>query len=645
MTYPSGVRKLEILYLARIGIMMFGRVITLYTPVQTERILRTFSQNNLDTNGTPVLSTFDMASIVSYVLYDYLQRYSNVLQALDQIINSPVDGHVQNSMTLRFFEHVHTLSMGYHYDTNSAKTISAMRVGVRSTANVSETLLFKILPNMLDVILSVAYFWFAWGWKYGLLITINGCLYAVVIYFVERYKANAWKGHHNSTYDADMRAVDSLQNFETVKYFTNEGFELDRYRQGLVGHIEEALKERAKHYLLLAPRDLLWSWNLFAGCMLCAYEIAQENRDPSSFMTFVLHSKQLEGPVDSFGWMFRMLRHEFTHMDNLLDILELEPTVKDIPNAPPLASPSTTSKASGEIEFEDVSFQYGSDKKGLSNISFKIPQGSTVGIVGPTGSGKSTLLRLAFRLWDPTSGRILIDGQDISKVTQRSVREQIGVVPQDTALLNESILYNIGYARPSATKAEIEEAAKAAQIHDSIMSFEHDYNTSVGERGAKLSGGERQRIGIARVVLKNPPIILLDEATSALDSTTESEIQKALNAMTQNRTTLVVAHRLSTIMHADLILFVKDGRIVEQGTHEELVQRAVDKGGKGEYYKMWRIQSGECSSFSSSASTVGEDETHITSLAITPADPADPSDLAKSVPEGPTSTSEKKTEE
>lgn len=244
-----------------------------------------------------------------------------------------------------------------------------------------------------------------------------------------------------------------------------------------------------------------------------------------------------------------------------------------------------------------------------------MPQGSTVGIVGPTGSGKSTLLKLMFRLWDPTSGRILIDGQDISKVTQISVREQIGVVPQDTALLDESILYNIGYARPSATRVEIEDAAKAAQIHENIMTFEQGYNTSVGERGAKLSGGERQRIGIARVVLKQPSIILLDEATSALDSATESDIQKALNAVTENRTTFVVAHRLSTVMHADLILCIKDGRIVERGTHEELIQKAAESDGEGEYYKMWKIQSGE--SVSSNASTVGDDELGSTVQAMT----------------------------
>lgn len=303
--------------------------------------------------------------------------------------------------------------------------------------------------------------------------------------------------------------------------------------------------------------------------------------------------------VDTFGWVFSSIKREFNSIDQLFDILEAEPTVKDIPNAPSLITKK------GDIEFEDVCFQYGADKKGLSNISFKVPQGSTIGIVGPTGSGKSTLLKLMFRLWDPTSGRILIDGQDISKVTQTSVREQIGVVPQDTTLLDESILYNIGYARPSATRGEIEDAAKAAHIHDNIMTFDKGYNTSVGERGAKLSGGERQRIGIARVVLKRSSIILLDEATSALDSATENDIQKALNAVTENRTTFVVAHRLSTVMHAGLILCIKDGRIVERGTHEELIQRAIDDDGKGEYYKMWKIQSGESSS--SSASTVSDD--------------------------------------
>ncbi|KAK3845932.1 MAG: ABC transporter [Linnemannia gamsii] len=541
-----------------------------------------------------------MTSIFTYVLYDYLKRYSNILSAINNVITSPVEDHCTKSMTLRFFEHVHGLSMEYHLDSKSGNTMPALSRGEDAVMRITDTFLYQILPSVLDMIISLAYFWFAWGWKYGLLIAVNIVLYVILDKVVRRRRRSTWDDFSDYANKASMRASDSLLNFETVKHFTNEEFEIYRYRNGLKGYSKLSLRATIEHNLLTMPRNLLWSWNLFAGCALCASEILQGKRDASSFMTFVLHSKQLEDPVDTFGWVFSMLDYYFTGIQELLVILEKEPTVKDIPNAQPLENKG------GDVEFENVCFQYSPDKKGLSDISFKVPQGSTVGIVGPTGSGKSTLLKLAFRLWDPTSGRILIDGQDISQVTQGSVRRQIGVVPQDTTLLDESILYNIGYARPTATKADIEDAAKAAQIHDNIMGFDDGYDTSVGERGAKLSGGERQRIGIARVVLKQPSIILLDEATSALDSATESDIQRALNAVTKNRTTFVVAHRLSTVMHADQILCIKDGKIVERGTHEELVRGAIENGGKGEYYKMWRIQSGE--SLSASASTVGDDE-------------------------------------
>ncbi|KAK3829515.1 MAG: hypothetical protein JOS17DRAFT_791759 [Linnemannia elongata] len=625
MSYPRGKRWLEVLYFVKFGIMIFERVIVFYTPMQTERLIRAFSQTGQVTDGTPVLSKFDMASIVTYVVYDYLKRYSNVLTAITSVVTSPINDYIRNSMALRFFEHVHGLSMEYHLNAKSAETMPVLRSGENSIIYITDTLLYQILPSILDVILSLAYFWFAWGWKYGLVIVVNIAIYAVMNKYVIRLRIKTWNNMSDNSYKASSRATDSLQNFETVKHFTNEAFEVDRYRAGLVGYSKTSLRTTIEDSLLSMPRGLIWSWNLFIGCAICATEIAQGKRDASSFMTFVLHSKQLEDPIDTFGWVFNMLEHQFNSVGQLFDILEAEPTVKDIPNAPELVTKK------GDIEFDDVGFQYSPDKKGLSNISFKVPQGSTVGIVGPTGSGKSTLLKLMFRLWDPTSGRILIDGQDISKVTQTSVRQQIGVVPQDTTLLDESILYNIGYARPSATRAEIEDAAKAAQIHDNIMTFEKGYDTSVGERGAKLSGGERQRIGIARVVLKQPSIILLDEATSALDSATESDIQKALNAVTENRTTFVVAHRLSTVMHADLILCIKDGRIVERGTHVELIQRAVENGGEGEYYKMWRIQSGETVSFSTS--TVGDDEPDSV-LTMTP------DDLPKADPDVPTTPKE-----
>ncbi|KAG0009747.1 ATP-binding cassette sub- B member 6, mitochondrial [Podila clonocystis] len=279
-----------------------------------------------------------------------------------------------------------------------------------------------------------------------------------------------------------------------------------------------------------------------------------------------------------------MLQQNFIDMEKMLQLLDQNQSVQDSPGADRLIV------TDGEVVFENVNFQYDTRQKGLHNISFTAPKGKTVALVGPTGSGKSTILRLLFRFYDVSSGRILVDGQDISKKTQTSLREQIGVVPQDSVLFNDSIFYNINYGRTSASKEEVEEAAKAAQIHDKIQEFPDGYETKVGERGLRLSGGEKQRVAIARTILKNPPIVLLDEATSALDSTTESQIQAALAQMTLNRTTLVVAHRLSTIVNADLILCIKDGIIVEQGSHDELIARAIKNNGEGVYYEMWKQQ-------------------------------------------------------
>ncbi|KAF9142563.1 ATP-binding cassette sub- B member 6, mitochondrial, partial [Mortierella sp. GBA39] len=600
MMYPVGNKKLQLLLLLRFALMVLERVIRILVPLQTERLLRVFSPEG-KTNGSVVLSKFDVGSVLLYVFYSYLQRHSSILTLLHSTAQKPLDSFVRDTLQIRFFEHVHSLSMQFHQDKQPQELIDIMQMGVQSVTQVSSIILFSLLPTVCDVSVTILYFSIVWGWKYGLLIISNSILIII---------ASKLHGQRMSKMRRDMiqtggtrrsHPQETLMNAETVKYFTNEAYE--------VGRFEERIERRSRaldpnvfltNRFLSIIQTLIWTWNLLAGCLLCAHEISSGKRDPASFMTFVLYSQQLEGPIQSLTWVTDHLRSTLASVDEMMAVLKLEPTVDDVPDAPPLVI------SGGEIEFENVSFQYNPDKRGLSNISFKVQKGQTVGIVGPTGGGKSTILRLLVRFWDPSSGRILIDGQDISKVAQLSVRENIGVVPQDPVLFGDTIGYNINYGRTTASKEELEEAAKVAQIHDTIMEFEKGYETTVGNRGAKLSGGERQRISIARTVLKNPPIIVLDEATSALDSMTESDIQQALTKITENRTTIAVAHRLSTIMHADLILYIKDGEIVERGTHEELVQAAIDNGGQGEYYKMWRIQTGRF--YGDSNSTVGDNE-------------------------------------
>ncbi|KAF9109819.1 ATP-binding cassette sub- B member 6, mitochondrial [Mortierella sp. AM989] len=595
LSYPWGERRLQFLILIKFFLMLVDRAINLLVPMQTERILRSLTQ---DGASSFKITNFEAWPIVIYVLYSYLQRYSSFLSIAQRLAWEPVSEYSESSITLRFFEHVHGLSMQYLMDRKSGELMQIMSRGAHAMQSVSTTVLFRLLPTVADVVIAIVYFWISWSWKFGVIVTFNSGLYLVISAYTTRRRSQFYREWIEVDDGSHDKAVDSLVNYETVKYFTAESFEVDQYKKGFEKKRGKSFQISYTHEMLDMLETVVWTMNSMIGCMLCAYEISRGERSVGSFMSFIVYSRQLEGPVDSMAWYFKSLRKDFVSMEKILKLLEQEPTVKDIPDAKPLIV------TDGEVVFDNVCFQYDDNKKGLKNISFTAPKGKTVAIVGPTGSGKSTLLRLAFRFWDPTSGRILIDGQDIAEMAQKSVREQIGVVPQEAVLFNDSILYNIHYGRVNASKEDIINAAKAAQIHESILKFKDGYESTVGERGAKLSGGEKQRIALARTILKNPPIILLDEATSALDSATESQIQSALTKMTENRTTIVVAHRLSTIKNADLILCIRDGEIVERGTHAELIQKALSNGGEGEYYKMWQIQLRE--SNSSNASTVAD---------------------------------------
>ncbi|KAF9148721.1 ATP-binding cassette sub- B member 6, mitochondrial [Linnemannia schmuckeri] len=599
MMYPVGNKRLQFLLFLRFALMVVERIIRILVPLQTERLLRAFSPEG-NTNGSVALSKFDVGSVLLYVFYNYLQRHSSILSLLHSAAERPLNSFIRETLQLRFFEHAHSLSMQFHQDKQAHELIGIMQMGVQSVTEISSIILFTLLPTVCDVTVTLLYFSIIWGWKYGLLIISNAILITIVSKLHGKMMKRVYREMIQTGGARRSHPTDTLMNAETVKYFTNEAYEVGRYEESIENSRKSDPGLQFKFRSLSIIQTIIWTWNLLAGCLLCAHEISSGQRDPASFMTFVLYSQQLEGPIQTLSWVTNHLRDSLASLDEMMAVFKLEPTVNDIPDAPPLVM------AGGEIEFENVSFQYSPDKRGLSNISFKVQKGQTVGIVGPTGGGKSTILRLLVRFWDPCAGRILIDGQDISKVAQLSVRENIGAVPQDPVLFYDTIGYNINYGRTTASKEELEEAAKVAQIHDTIMKFEKGYETTVGNRGAKLSGGERQRISIARTILKNPSIIVMDEATSALDSMTESDIQQALNKMTKNRTTIAVAHRLSTIMHADLILYIKDGKIIERGTHEELIQAAIDNGGQGEYYKMWRIQTGRF--YGDSNSIVGDNE-------------------------------------
>ncbi|KAG0236689.1 ATP-binding cassette sub- B member 6, mitochondrial [Actinomortierella wolfii] len=577
--WPKTDRLLQLRIFLAFVLLAIGRVVNFLTPLQVGRVIRSLTMSA----GQP--GKFDPTEILLYCLLRYLQGNSGLVDAARKWLWIPIDQYSTRTLTLRFFEHVHQLSLHFHLNRKIGELLRTLDQGTSSVNSILSTMLFTFVPIVADLTIAIVYFCKEWSYIYATIIFISMVLYVVVTIQVTEWRTKLRREMRDSDHDARQKAVDSIMNFETVKYYSAESFELERYRQAIQKYIVADYRVQISMQMLNLAQNFFVTLGMVAGCLLCAYEITLGKRDVSNFMTFVMYMGQLYAPLHWFGTYYRWLQQCLIDMEKMLILFDQEQTVKDVPGAPDI------DVKSGEVVFENVSFSYDDRQKGLSNVSFTIPKGKTVALVGPTGSGKSTILRLLFRFYDVNSGRILVDGQDISKVTQSSLRRHIGVVPQDTVLFNDTIYYNIHYGRQSATQGDVIEAAKAAQIHDKIALFPDGYETVVGERGLRLSGGEKQRVAIARTILKNPPIVLLDEATSALDSATEAQIQAALSKMTENRTTLVIAHRLSTIVHADLILCLKDGEVVEQGTHEELLTYGRENRGQGVYYEMWQHQS------------------------------------------------------
>ncbi|KAF9326750.1 Homocysteine S-methyltransferase 1 [Podila minutissima] len=574
LVYPKDSTYLKFLIFITFILLILGRVVNYYVPKQTGHIVDILDKER----------RFDVGAILLYVLLRFLQGGSGLVNVVRGWAWIPIEQYSNSTLTIQFFQHVHNLSLQFHLNRKTGELLRILDRGTSSIVSLLSTILFQLLPVVVDVAVAVVYFYRDWSWEYAVIVFVTILLYIIVTVTVTEWRTRFRRAMISFDNDARAKAVDSLLNFETVKYYSNEQFEVDRYREAIRKYMVADYKSQVTYQLLNLMQTFVITLGLLVGCLLCAYEISQGKRRVAHFVIFLTYLVQLYQPLNWFGTYYRMLQQNFIDMEKMIQLLEQNQSVHDSPEADRLIV------TDGEVVFENVNFQYDTRQKGLHNISFTAPKGKTVALVGPTGSGKSTILRLLFRFYDVSSGRILVDGQDISKKTQTSLREQIGVVPQDSVLFNDSIFYNINYGRTSASKEEVEEAAKAAQIHDKIQEFPDGYETKVGERGLRLSGGEKQRVAIARTILKNPPIVLLDEATSALDSTTESQIQAALAQMTMNRTTLVVAHRLSTIVNADLILCIKDGVIVEQGSHDELIARAIANNGEGVYYEMWKQQ-------------------------------------------------------
>ena len=511
--------------------------------------------------------------------YGALRLTTSAFTELRELVFAKATQGAARSIALQTFEHLHALSLRFHLARQTGGMTRDIERGVRGIESLISYSLYSIVPTLIEValvltILAVRFdAWYAW-------ITLS----ALTLYIFFTVRVTEWRTQYRrqaNEFDsaAHTKAIDSLLNYETVKYFGNEAFEASRYDESLERLRRARLKAQTSLSLLNTGQQLIIAIALVAMLWRATQGVVDGRMTLGDLVMINAFMIQLYIPLNFLGVLYREIKQSLTDLNKMFVLMDREREVDDVPGAQPLLLQDAPA-----LRFESVSFAYEPDRPILRNISFEIPAGKTVAVVGPSGSGKSTLARLMFRFYDVQQGRITLAGQDIRQVTQASVRQAIGIVPQDTVLFNDTVAYNIGYGCTGSTQAEIETAAQAARIHDFIASTPQGYATSVGERGLKLSGGEKQRVAIARTLLKNPPVLVFDEATSALDSANERAIQAELASAAQNKTTLVIAHRLSTVVDAHEILVMDAGQIVERGTHAQLL------AAQGRYAQMWALQ-------------------------------------------------------
>lgn len=524
---------------------------------------------------------FMLGAIGLTVAYGVSRVLESTFQQLRDVVFAKVGQRALRQVGLETFQHIHNMSLRYHLARQTGGLSRVMERGVKGVSFLLRFLLFSIGPLVLQLVLiSIALATF-FNIRYLGVISLAIVAYVGFTAVVTEWRVKIRKVMNDQDKDANQKAIDSLLNFETVKYFGAETRESARYDDAMEGYEAAAIKTSYSLGFINIGQSLIINASLIAVMIMSAQDVAEGRASVGAFVAVNAYIMQVMMPLNFLGFVYREIRQALVDMSEMFSLLERKPEVEDKHLA------SNLIVNGGCIEFRDVHFSYESNRSILRGVSLKVKPGETWAIVGPSGSGKSTLGRLLFRFYDVGDGALLIDGQDIRDITQMSLHEAIGVVPQDTVLFNDTILYNIAYGRMGASQTQIENAAKAAQIHDFVKSLPLGYETIVGERGLKLSGGEKQRVGIARTLLKDPPILLLDEATSALDSETELEIQDSLIQMGEGRTVLTIAHRLSTVVHADCIVFLENGRIVEQGEHNELLK----KGGR--YAHLWNLQLAE----------------------------------------------------
>jgi ABC-type transport system involved in Fe-S cluster assembly fused permease/ATPase subunit len=512
------------------------------------------------------------------VAYGALRLSTSLFTELRELIFAKATEGTARSISLQVFRHLHALSLRFHLERQTGGMTRDIERGTRAVHSLISYSLYSIVPTLIEVTLVLTLLavkfdaWFAW-------ITIA----ALVLYITFTITVTEWRTQFRKQMNeldstAHSRAIDALLNYETVKYFNNEDFEARRYDENLEKLRKASLKSQSTLSMLNTGQQLIIAVALVAMLWRATLGVTEGRLTLGDLVMINAFMIQLYIPLNFLGVIYREIKQALTDLDKMFTLLDRNREVDDLPGAPALVV------SQGHVRFEHVSFAYDASRPILHDVSFEIPPGKTVAVVGPSGAGKSTLARLLYRFYDINAGTITIDGQELRSVTQSSLRASIGIVPQDTVLFNDTVQYNIAYGRPGATRDEVEAAAKAAHIHDFIASTPKGYDTMVGERGLKLSGGEKQRVAIARTLLKNPPVLIFDEATSALDSANERAIQAELRSVSQGKTALVIAHRLSTVVDAHEIVVLQGGRVVERGPHADLLARG------GRYADMWRLQ-------------------------------------------------------
>jgi ABC-type transport system involved in Fe-S cluster assembly fused permease/ATPase subunit len=519
---------------------------------------------------------------VAFLLgYGLLRFASTLFGELRDAVFAKVTQRAIRRVALKVFSHLHALPVRFHLERQTGGVSRDIERGTRGIGFLLNFMLFNILPTLVEIGLVAGILIVHYDIRFALIVLATLLVYVAFTLFVTEWRMVFRRTMNDMDSKANTRAIDSLLNYETVKYFGNEAFETRRYDESLQVWEKAAIRNQTSLAALNAGQSFIIAVGVTLLMFLAAQGVIEGTMTLGDLVLVNAYMIQIYLPLHFLGFVYREIKHSLADMEKMFGLLEVTPEIRDKPGAPELKV------TRGEIRFEHVDFAYEPRRQILFDVSFVVPPGRTVAVVGHSGAGKSTLSRLLFRFYDVTGGRILIDGQDIRDVTQKSLRAAIGIVPQDTVLFNDTIYYNIAYGRPDASREEVIAAAKAAHIHDFIESLPDKYDTLVGERGLKLSGGEKQRVAIARALLKNPRILIFDEATSALDSKSEKAIQAELRRIAENRTTLVIAHRLSTIVDADRILVMDHGRIVEAGTHRELLEA------NGLYAHMWALQQQE----------------------------------------------------